>query len=68
MFGWVFASHQVGAAIAATAAGLIRDQLGTYTLAWYVAGGLCLVAASFSARMPDPKVALPVPVLSQQRP
>ena len=68
VFGWVFASHQVGAAIAATAAGLTRDHLGTYTPAWFVAGGLCLVAASFSARMPDPKVALPVPVLSQQRP
>ena len=27
VFGWVFASHQVGAAIAATAAGLVRDRL-----------------------------------------
>jgi predicted MFS family arabinose efflux permease len=64
VFGWVFAAHQVGAAIAATAAGLTRDHLGTYTPAWFVAGGLCLVAASFSARMPDPEVAVPVPVLS----
>ena len=36
VFGWVFASHQVGAAIAATAAGVVRDQLGNYALAWYV--------------------------------
>jgi MFS family permease len=64
VFGWVFAAHQVGAAIAATAAGLTRDHLGTYTPAWFVAGGLCLVAASFSSRMPDPEVAVPVPVLS----
>jgi predicted MFS family arabinose efflux permease len=68
VFGWVFASHQVGAAIAATAAGLTRDHLGTYAPAWYAAGGLCLVAASLSARMPDPKVGTPARVLSPQRP
>ena len=28
-----------------SAPGLVRDQLGTYDLAWYVAGALCLVAA-----------------------
>jgi MFS family permease len=48
VFGWVFASHQVGAAIAATAAGFVRDQLGTYTLAWYVAGALSVGAAVLS--------------------
>jgi sugar phosphate permease len=45
VFGWVFASHQIGAAIAATAAGLVRDRLGEYDMAWYVAGSLALVAA-----------------------
>ncbi|MFB9902559.1 MFS transporter [Allokutzneria oryzae] len=48
VFGWVFASHQVGAAIAATAAGAVRDSLGEYTLAWYVAAGLSVVAAALS--------------------
>lgn len=48
VFGWVFASHQVGAAIAAFGAGVTRDQLGSYDLAWYVAGGLCAVAALMS--------------------
>ncbi|MBF6329694.1 MFS transporter [Nocardia transvalensis] len=47
-FGWVFASHQVGAAIAATGAGVIRDMQGTYDLAWYIAGGLCGIAALMS--------------------
>jgi predicted MFS family arabinose efflux permease len=46
VFGWVFASHQVGAAVAAAGAGVIRDQLGTYDLAWYAAGALCVVAAA----------------------
>lgn len=46
VFGWVFASHQLGAAVAAVGAGVVRDQLGTYDLAWYVAGALCVAAAS----------------------
>jgi MFS family permease len=51
VFGWVFASHQIGAAIAATGAGLTRDHLGTYSPAWYVAGGLCLIASVLSLRL-----------------
>jgi MFS family permease len=59
VFGWVFASHQLGAAVAALGAGLVRDQLGTYDLAWYVAGALCLAAAAMcvsirTARPTDP--------------
>lgn len=49
VFGWVFASHQIGAAIAATGAGAIRDAAGNYNLAWYLAGGLCAAAALMSA-------------------
>ena len=48
VFGWVFASHQFGAAIAATSAGLVRDQLGAYTAAWYGAGALALGASLLS--------------------
>ena len=48
VFGWVFASHQIGAALAATGAGLIRDRLGAYDLAWYVAGFLAIGAAGLS--------------------
>ncbi|HWC83064.1 MAG TPA: MFS transporter [Pseudonocardiaceae bacterium] len=46
VFGWVFAFHQVGAAFAAIGAGILRDRLGNYDLAWYLAGGLCIVAAA----------------------
>ncbi len=49
VFGWVFASHQIGAAIAAIAAGTIRDATGEYTVAWFGAAALCLVAAAVSA-------------------
>jgi MFS family permease len=48
VFGWVFASHQIGAAIAATTAGLMRDQLGAYTWAWYGAGALAVLASLLS--------------------
>lgn len=48
VFGWVFAAHQVGAAIAATGAGLLREHLGAYTAAWYLAAGLCMAAAACS--------------------
>jgi MFS family permease len=48
VFGWVFASHQIGAAAAASAAGLLRDQLGSYDWAWYGAGGLAIFASLLS--------------------
>ena len=48
VFGWAFASHQVGAAIMALGAGIVRDQLGAYDLAWFVGGGLCLLAGGLS--------------------
>ncbi|GAA2729073.1 MFS transporter [Cellulomonas aerilata] len=51
VFGWVFAAHQVGAAVAAVAAGAIRDQTGTYTIAWLGAAGMCAVAALVSVRI-----------------
>jgi MFS family permease len=48
VFGWVFASHQVGAGIAATVAGSMRTSLGSYDAAWLGAGALCLLAAGLS--------------------
>jgi predicted MFS family arabinose efflux permease len=51
VFGWVFACHQFGAAIAATGAGLLRDSLGSYNLAWYLAGALSLLAATATLRI-----------------
>lgn len=45
VYGWVFASHMVGAAIAAAFAGAIREMQGSYFVAWITAAVLCLVAA-----------------------
>jgi len=45
VFGWVVAAHQLGAAFAASAAGVLRTTTGTYTLAFIGAGVLCVIAA-----------------------
>jgi sugar phosphate permease len=44
MYGWIAASHQIGASLAALGAGSIRTATGQYTWAFWVAGGLCLAA------------------------
>ncbi len=57
VFGWVFASHQIGAAAAAVAAGASREASGTYTSAFVVAGLLCAVGAALALgvdRRPPP--------------
>lgn len=46
VYGWLFAFHMLGAAIAATFAGWIRETNGDYEVAWYVAAVLCLIAMS----------------------
>jgi MFS family permease len=51
VFGWVFASHQIGAAVAASGAGVIRDFSGDYNPAWVAAGILCLFAGVMSVRI-----------------
>lgn len=48
IYGWVFSAHQIGAAVAATGAGLVRGATGEYLLAFLTAGLACLVAAGMS--------------------
>ena len=52
VFGWVFASHQVGSAFAAFGGGVVRDVTGSYDLAWFLAGALCIAAAAMSFLIP----------------
>lgn len=44
VFGWVFASHMVGAAAGASFAGWVRAVQGSYALAWPVAAALCFAS------------------------
>jgi MFS family permease len=45
VFGWILAAHQLGAALAASVAGVIRTLSGSYDHAFLLAGTLCLAAA-----------------------
>lgn len=44
VYGWIGASHQLGASAAAFGAGAIRTMLGDYQMAFWSAGVLCVVA------------------------
>ncbi|MEN3110303.1 MFS transporter [Uliginosibacterium paludis] len=58
VFGWVVAGHQLGAAFAALLGGVLRNSLGTYTVATMISGALCLVAAVMVLRINRPRPAL----------
>jgi len=45
IYGWIFASHQIGSAAAAYFAGLMRADLGSYLQAFMLSGLLCFLAA-----------------------
>lgn len=47
IYGWIFASHQIGAAVAAYGGGLIYQFFDTYTFAFFLAGVFCLIACLF---------------------
>jgi hypothetical protein len=44
VFGWVFAAHMIGAAVAAAVSGAMRSSSGDYLSAWLLAGALALLA------------------------
>jgi predicted MFS family arabinose efflux permease len=48
LFGWISASHQVGAAAAAFLAGITRTATGSYLDAFVVAGTVAVIAAMLS--------------------
>ena len=54
VFGWIFASHQLGAAFAAFSAGAMRTWLGDYQLTFISAGLLCLIASGLVIRIARP--------------
>lgn len=44
VFGWIYASHMIGAGIGASVSGALRSGAGSYASAWLLTAGLCLVA------------------------
>lgn len=51
VYGWIFASHQLGAATAAYGAGALRTVLGSYQVSFISSGILCLIAAGMVIRI-----------------
>jgi sugar phosphate permease len=46
IYGWIGASHQIGASLAAFGAGSARTFAGDYRIAFFTAGALCLLAST----------------------
>jgi MFS family permease len=57
VYGWVFAGHQIGGAVAAVGAGYLRDLTGSYRSSFIVAGAFCIVAAIGASRMTGSRAA-----------
>ncbi|MES2207561.1 MAG: MFS transporter [Pseudomonadota bacterium] len=53
-FGWIFAAHQLGAAVAAFGGGLSRTIFSSYFPAFYSAGALCLIASLAALTLQNP--------------
>jgi predicted MFS family arabinose efflux permease len=51
VYGWIFASHQLGSAAAASAGGAMRVWLGDYQVTFIAAGLLCLIASGLVIRI-----------------
>jgi predicted MFS family arabinose efflux permease len=44
VYGWVFAAHMLGAAVAAWVAGIVRENVGDYAAAFVAAGWIAIIA------------------------
>ena len=62
VFGWVFFSHQLGAALAAYLGGVAREALGDYTFAFFTAGVVAVMGAlmALCVRRQAPVALVPV--------
>src|SRR2546422_617062 len=63
MFGWIAASHQLGAATAAYGGGLLHTWLGDYQVTFMSAGLVCLIAAGLVLRIGQASRPLPTRVV-----
>jgi sugar phosphate permease len=64
IYGWLFAGHQLGGAIAAQGAARLREWTGSYKLSFIIGGIFCLIAAfgSLRIRTPDNPEGEPIPI------
>ncbi len=48
---WIFCGHQIGGAVAALAAGVVRSETGNYLSAFVASGAACLIASLLVLRI-----------------
>ena len=61
VYGWIFMSHQIGAAIMASAAGAVRDFVGDYQFAFLSGGLIAMIAAGLALQIKSkPRPVAPV--------
>jgi len=66
VYGWIFMSHQIGAAIMASAAGAVRDYVGDYNFAFLSGGAIAMIAAGLALQIkPKAKEVAPPPASVQ---
>jgi sugar phosphate permease len=51
VYGWIFMSHQIGAAIMASAAGALRTSMGDYQFAFLSGGVIAMLAAGLALQI-----------------
>lgn len=51
LVAWIYAIHQIGSALAAIGAGVLRGYTGSYTLAFVASGVACLLASCLVMRV-----------------
>jgi MFS family permease len=63
VYGWIFMSHQIGAAIMATTAGMLRTWLGDYQVAFLSGGFIAMIAAGLALqiKMKQPQMSAAAP-------
>ena len=61
VYGWVFAAHQLGTAVAAWGAGLERDNVGDWGVAFVAAGWIAIVARFMALRIGRPRAVVAAP-------
>src|SRR5919106_1430276 len=66
VYGWIFMSHQIGAAIMASAAGALRTWMGDYHFAFLSGGVIAMIAAGLALQIkPKLREAPPSPASPQ---
>src|SRR5207344_3889 len=51
VYGWIFMSHQIGAAVMASSAGALRTWMGDYQFAFLSGGVIAMIAAGLALQI-----------------